>query len=247
MKRSYFLSVILVFSSMAYCLHAEPREQTHFIFITGGSSSGKTTFARYCAERFGESKTLVIHLDEYLDKRVQSPDEYIDGIPNFDNPSMVNWDLLLLHLKQLNDKESIEKPRYSFSEWMPVGQETLSWKPIVIVEGIHALQAPLDSIKGLRIYLHCDEKIRYDRRLVRDQLERGYSIDLIHKTFFEMALPYEKIFLIPTKAKADIYIENLKCNLDLKKAAEYVWKAFETNQIPIRIVDNDLITESTCP
>lgn len=231
---------------IAYCLQATEK-QTDFIFITGGSASGKTTLAQSLAKRFGFDQALVIHLDEYLDKRIQPPGHYINGIPNFDNPSMVNWDLLLVHLKQLNNNENIEKPLYSFSEWMPVGTETLSWKPIVIIEGIHASQGPLDPIKGLRIYLHCDEKIRYFRRLARDQQERHYSTDLIHKTFFEMALPYEKIFLTPTKSKANIYIENLNSNLDLEKAVEYIWKAFEANQILLHIIDNCLIKEDTCP
>lgn len=200
----------------------------YFIFIAGGSAAGKTTFARHLVNKLGEEKALYISLDEYLDKRVQEESHYIDGIPNFDNPSMINWKLLLKNISALQKGLSIDTPVYDFSLWMPVAFRKLQWKPVVIIEGIHATQNPLDEILGLRIFLDVDSELRYQRRLARDVAERNYSLEMIKKIFFNMAIPFEKTFLVPTMHKANILFTNLDGEDYLKKALEYTVEIFET-------------------
>ncbi|MBM3184021.1 MAG: hypothetical protein FJZ64_01795, partial [Chlamydiae bacterium] len=149
---------------MTACLAAEP----YFIFISGASASGKTTLAQTLVEKFGKENAVAISLDEYLDKRVQPKKDFCDEMPNFDNPSMINWKLLKRNISLLRQKKSIQTPDYDFQTSMPSGFRKLDWRPIVIIEGIHAMNDQLDSIPGLRIFFDIPQEIRYQRRLKRD-------------------------------------------------------------------------------
>lgn len=115
MKKYFVLFFIGLIFNQGITLENQD-QKTEFIFIAGGSASGKTTFAKALANKIGNEDILIIHIDEYLDMRVQPHEDFIDAIPNFDNPSMVNWDLLITHLSDLKNHKSIERPIYSFSE-----------------------------------------------------------------------------------------------------------------------------------
>lgn len=217
-----YVFVYWVLFALPYCLTG-----ADFIFITGGSGAGKTTFARALINELGQNQAFQISLDDYLDKRVQPQRDFIGEMPNFDHPSMINWQLVLQHIAYLQDGLSIEMPLYDFALWMPVGFKQVDWKPIIVMEGIHAMQDELDPIPGLRIFLDVTEELRYQRRLYRDVLERGYTAEMVEKIFFTMAAPYQKIFLDPTRSKANIVIEELDNQDYLEKAAFYVLEIFK--------------------
>ncbi|MFZ4099016.1 MAG: uridine kinase family protein [Chlamydiia bacterium] len=193
-----------------------------FIFITGGSGSGKTSFAQSLVNRLGEATAACINLDDYLDKRVQPEARFIDGIPNFDHPSMINWELLIRHIAALREGQAIDSPVYDFSSWMPSGWRHIPWKPVVVIEGIHATQRPLEVIPGLRVFIDVGPGIRYQRRLHRDMREKNYSLEMIQKTFFEMALPNQKLFLDPTQDSAHIVIKDLEGEVYSQLAISYI-------------------------
>ncbi len=213
-------------SLLSSCLYGE----THFIFITGGSASGKTTFAKKLSQGLGETRTCYLSLDDYLDKRVQPKRYFIDGVPNFDHPTMINWPLLLQDLDRLQKGQKIDVPVYDFFCWMPTSFKQMDWKPIVIIEGIHAGQKQLDSIPGLRIFLHIPEELQYKRRIERDMTERGYSLEMSKKFFFSIALPLQKTFVDSALDKAHIVIEQSDGQDYLEKTVSYVIKTFEKYQ-----------------
>lgn len=213
---SFLIRVFFLF--ITHILWASPQ----FIFISGESASGKTTFARALLERLGEERALVISLDMYLDKRVQPKEYFIDGMPNFEHPSMVHWALLLDHFSLLQRGGSFDIPIYDFSFWMPLGSRPVTWRPIVIVEGIHALQDELDHISGLRIFLRVPEDLQWGRRLDRDIKERGYSKEQSEQIFRSIALPYQKLFVEPTHRKAHFIMDHFDSLEYLKQAVNYV-------------------------
>ncbi|MBA3602722.1 MAG: AAA family ATPase [Parachlamydiaceae bacterium] len=219
MRIRFFLLLLHTLTySPEYISGAAPK----FIFITGGSASGKTTFAKALVNKLGEDQGFYLSLDEYLDKRVQPESDFIEGIPNFDNPSMINWKLLKENLNDLQSGLPIEGPVYDFSSWMPVAVRLLAWKPVVIIEGIHSTQDNVDMIDGMRIFLDVNQDLRYKRRVFRDVKERNYTLEMIEKTFFKMAVPFQKIFLEPTRHKANIIIHSLDGEDYLEKAITYV-------------------------
>lgn len=203
-------------------------EETHFVFIAGGSASGKTTFAKKLVQALGAERALFLSSDDYLDKRIQPKSDFIEGIPNFDNPSMINWKLLKENITRLQCGLHVLTPIYDFNFWLPVGFRWMEWKPLVIFEGIHVTQDELDSISGLRVFIDVDEDLRYKRRLMRDVNERNYPIDLIEHIFFKLSVPYQKIFLDPTRHKANIMIKVLDAEEYLEKAVSYISNVLET-------------------
>ncbi len=203
--------------------------ETHFIFITGGSASGKTTLAKTLSRKLGETKTCYLSLDSYLDKRLQPESYFINGVPNFDHPSMINWPLLLEGIDLLRCGKAIDVPLYDFLSWKPSGYKRMDWKPVVIIEGIHAAQNQLDSIPGLRVFLHIPEDLQYKRRIERDMAERGYSLETSRHFFLTIALPCQKALVDPSRNKAHIVIERLEGQDYLDKAVSYIIKTFEEN------------------
>lgn len=252
MKKKAIFSLVLFFTLCLYflikvSLVKEPR----FIFIAGGSASGKTTLAKTLVSKLGTHQASYISLDDYLDKRIQPEIDYIDGIPNFDNPSMINWNLLIENISDLQNGKSINIPIYDFSSWIPVAFKHLDWKPIIIIEGIHATQDQLDSFPGLRVFIDVDRDLRYQRRLVRDVNERNYSTEMSKKIFLDIAVPNQKIFLDPTSYKANIMIKNFDGEEDLEIASTYVidilerFKPFEYKNLWLKINDEqyNLVSE----
>lgn len=223
---TYYLSLLVSCCMLlnVSALSADP----YFIFIVGGSASGKTTLAKSLVEKFGYTQALYISLDEYLDKRVQPKEDFIDDIPNFDNPSMIHWAFLLENIALLQNGLPIPSPIYDFALWMPKGFRQLEWRPVIIIEGIHATQKELDLVPGLRIFIDVNQDKRYQRRVIRDAKERNYPLELINKTFFQMAVPSQKQFLDPTLHKVHLIINNLEGKDYLEKASRYIVELHKT-------------------
>ena len=73
------------------------------IGIAGGTASGKTTIAKILYEKTKEFGTVsLIRMDDYYKRR-----DFLvvneDGSKNFDHPDSFETDLLLTHLKALQD------------------------------------------------------------------------------------------------------------------------------------------------
>jgi len=203
-------------------LLAEP----FFLLLSGPSASGKSTLAKALIEHLSEEQACCIHLDDYLDKRVQPTSLFLNGIPNFDHPSMTDWNTLLDHLEMLQQELDIETPIYDFFAWEPTSSRPFPYKPFIIIEGIHAFQDPLDDLDALRVFLIASEETRLKRRIQRDKEERGYSKDLSEKIFFEIALPSEKLFLFPTASKADMIFEDLEGEEEIEEAVHEILKTW---------------------
>ena len=82
---------------------------------------------------------------------------------------------------------------------------------MIILEGIFALYYPeLLEMSDLKIYLDSDADIRLARRLQRDILERGRSVESVLNQYLETVKPSHQAFIEPTKKNADILIPGEK-------------------------------------
>jgi len=82
---------------------------------------------------------------------------------------------------------------------------------VIILEGIFALYYPeLLEMSDLKIYLDSDADIRLARRLQRDILERGRSVESVLNQYLETVKPSHQAFIEPTKKNADIIIPGEK-------------------------------------
>ncbi len=77
----------------------------------------------------------------------------------------------------------------------------------MIVEGILVLAEPkLRDIMDLRIYIDTDGDLRVLRRLQRDLVERGRSVETVVTQYMETVRPMHLQFVEPSKRYADIIV-----------------------------------------
>ena len=187
-----------------------PREGEHrpiFIAIAGGSGSGKTTIARSVVDLVGRDKVIYIQQDAYYRDQAHLTLEDRAKI-NYDHPDSFELDLMGRHLEALRDGLAIERPVYNFESHTRTAETiTLAPEPAVIVEGILVLSDPeLRDRFDLRVYIDTDADLRLMRRLRRDILERGRTVDSVLAQYERTVRPMHDRFVEPSKRYADIII-----------------------------------------
>lgn len=179
------------------------------IGIAGGTGSGKTTVVNQIVDELPENEVGVISQDSYYNDLSHLTKEE-RGKVNFDHPNSIDFELLISHLKQLREGESIEKPIYSFVEETRL-EETVLTPPrkVMIVEGILVLSNPqLREMFDIKIYVHADSDERLMRRLQRDIRERGHDLEKVLIRYKNAVKPMHEQFIEPSKEFADIIIPN---------------------------------------
>ncbi len=109
------------------------KSQTLLIGVSGGSGSGKTTFARKLQEGLGAERSAILSQDSYYID--QSSRFTGDGSVNFDHPSALDFALLADHLRALKAGSGVEVPIYDFvTHSRKPTTHRFDWKPIVVVD-----------------------------------------------------------------------------------------------------------------
>jgi uridine kinase len=181
-------------ASVADMIHK--REKVKVVFISGPSSSGKTTFAKRLAIQLSVIgfKPVVISMDNYFVNRELTPcDE--NGNYDFESPHALDIRLFNENVLELLKGNEIKLPRFSFSEGKRLYDGTtlrLLDNSIIIVEGIHGLNpetsAMIPEERKFKVYVSALTPLSIDssnripttdnrliRRMVRDSRYRGYS------------------------------------------------------------------------
>jgi len=183
------------------------------IGIAGGTGSGKTTVVQQIVEELPEDEVCVISQDSYYkDTSDMSYDERVRI--NFDHPQAIDFDLLVTHLKDLRNGDSIEQPVYSFVEHNRTGDTVTTYpKKVIIVEGILILTHPeIREMFDVKLFVHADSDERLIRRLKRDMAERGRDLNEVLNRYQSNLKPMHQQFIEPTKEFADIIIPTNKYN-----------------------------------
>ncbi|MEO2052244.1 MAG: uridine kinase [Allomuricauda sp.] len=177
--------------------------------IAGGTGCGKTTVVNQIVDQLPENEVAVISQDSYYNDLSYLSREERAKI-NFDHPNSIDFDLLITHLEQLRQGQTIETPIYSFVEETRL-DKTISTSPkkVMIVEGILVLSNPLlRDMFDIKIYVHADSDERLIRRLQRDIRERGHDLDKVLTRYQTAVKPMHEQFIEPSKEFADIIIPN---------------------------------------
>ncbi len=195
--------------------------QPFIIGITGGSASGKTLFLKQLFEHFGKDEICLISQDNYYRPLAeQKTDE--NGVVNFDIPESIDNDRFSNDLQRLKHGQSIYLKEYTFNNTKNPVERLIELKPcpIIVVEGIFAFYFPeIASQIQLRIFIDAKNKIKYHRRVQRDQTERGIDLDMIKYQWENHVQPTYKKYIKPHKKSADIIIPN---NESFQKGLEIV-------------------------
>ena len=81
------------------------------------------------------------------------------------------------------------------------------WSPLVIFEGIFGLyDKDINEMFDLKIFVHTDDDIRLARRLQRDIVERGRTVEGVLKSYHRYVKPAFSEFVKPTMKYADIIV-----------------------------------------
>lgn len=179
------------------------------IGIAGGTGSGKTTVVHQIMSELPENEVGIISQDSYYKANDHlSMDER--ALINFDHPRAIDFELLVEHLKQLKQGETINQPVYSFVHHNRTEDYILTHpRKVMIVEGILILTNPeLRDLCDIKIFVHADSDERLIRRLKRDIAERGRDMQEVLSRYQSTLKPMHDQFIEPTKAFADIIIPN---------------------------------------
>lgn len=186
--------------------------ETMLIIVAGGSASGKTTVVKNLMSRLDINEVGIISLDNYYnDQSNLSMDERKQT--NYDHPDSFDMDLLYIQLKELLAGKDIKEPVYDFVNHNRKENEyiLISPKKVIILEGILTLyDKKIRDLANLKIYVECDDDIRFIRRLERDMVERGRTGKFVIKQYLETVKPSHEAYVNPTKRYADIIIPNDK-------------------------------------
>lgn len=177
------------------------------IGVAGGSSSGKTTVAKAICERLGHQSIVLIEQDAYYKDQSQLPFEERLKV-NYDHPLAFDTELLIEHLQKLICYEPIDMPVYDYKAYTR-SKATIRVEPrdVIILEGILVLEDErLRKLMDIKLFVDADPDIRIIRRLQRDILERGRSMESVIRQYLEVVRPMHNQFIEPTKRYADIII-----------------------------------------
>lgn len=181
------------------------------IAIAGASASGKSLIANnICNElcqELGTDQIGIISEDAYY--KDQSHISLVDRTQtNYDHPKAFDHQLLCEHLKQLKKSQSVDIPVYSYTEHTRTDKVIhLTPKKIIIIEGIllltdPALRAQIDA----SIFIDTPLDICLMRRLTRDIMERGRTMESVIEQYKSMVRPMFLQFIEPSKQHADMII-----------------------------------------
>jgi uridine kinase len=174
----------------------------HTIGITGPVGSGKSTLAAGLAVRGG----LVVSTDNYL------PDYERVPFQERDEPRHADLSLLATHVAELRLGREVEIPKWSFQSHRRESSQVMgpvSPDNAVIVEGIHALHAPVRSHLDIAVYVDAAPEVRW-RRWERLELsgERGWGVEHARDHFERVAEPAFARHAAAYRAAADVLVQN---------------------------------------
>lgn len=179
------------------------------IFIAGPSGSGKTTLARGLYEKWGPDNVALISSDSYYQDHGELSFKDREQI-NFDAPSAIDIKLMSRQLESIINGNKIELPTYNFKSHkrtgLTISQEA---RPVIIVEGILILA--IESLRQLakhKIYLDTQLDVCLMRRIRRDCMERGRTVESVLSQYEKTVHPMLVKYVLPSRQYATCLFED---------------------------------------
>ncbi len=183
------------------------------IGVAGGTGSGKSTLVRKLLEAFsgegegdGASVAMLCH-DSYYKAHGELTLEERAGL-NYDHPGAFDTAMMVEHIKALKNGVPVAQPVYSFVDHNRTG-ETVLVKPsrVVIVDGILIFEnRELREQMDIKVFVDTDADVRLARRITRDVLDRGRTMESVINQYLNTVKPMHEEFVEPSKRYADVII-----------------------------------------
>lgn len=176
------------------------------IGIAGGTGSGKTTLTKRLLEEF-QHHAVVIYHDNYYKANAELSLEEREKL-NYDHPNAFDTELMLEHLSKLRKGHSIESPLYDYSMHTRSAEtQKIEPKEVILIEGILIFHdSRICNQMDIKIFVETDADVRILRRIKRDVLKRGRTIESVTQQYLTTVKPMHELYVEPSKRKADIII-----------------------------------------
>jgi uridine kinase len=155
----------------------------------------------------GSDQVVVISEDAYYKDNSHLPFSEREKI-NYDHPDSFDHALLVEHLKQLQQGQSVEIPVYSHVKHIRLPETRLIGKhAIIVLEGILLFSDKhLRELMDIRIFMSAPLDVCLIRRLKRDVVERHRSFESVLHQYEMTVRPMYLQFIEPTSRYADLIV-----------------------------------------
>lgn len=180
---------------------------TILIAITGGSGSGKSTLAEAVIAALPSGAAVLMREDSYYRDAASMPG-FDAATFDFDDVAARDHALMFDDLTRLKAGKPVTAPVYSFIHHgrEPEG-EPIPAAPVVIVEGTHVLCTPaVADLFDIRVFVDTPADIRFIRRLLRDQAERGRTAESVIDQYLKTVRPGHERLTEPSRTRADFIV-----------------------------------------
>jgi len=209
------------------------KRKPFLIAMSGGSGSGKSTLALALLERLGPRKAVMFGEDAYYHPmkfygapKTEAERHALVADINYDDPKSKEVDHLVSDLKALKAGETIEQPIYDYDRHdRSEKTRRIDSAPVLILEGIHALSMPkIRNFIDLSVYVDTPDDLRLARRIRRDVLERGRTVDSVLLQYMSTVRAAHYRFTYPAMFEADLVIadEGVPAYGDVKPSADAI-------------------------
>ena len=177
------------------------------IGIAGGSGSGKSTVARRLGEALSRSSVAFLDMDAYYRNFAHLPMEERKRL-NWDHPDAFDMELFARQIGDLCAGRSIDKPVYDFvTHTRSERTERIHPADVLVLDGILLfVDEQLRTLCDIKVFVDADADIRLIRRLRRDVVKRGRTLEDVIAQYLETVQPMHLQFVEPSKRYADVIV-----------------------------------------
>lgn len=174
--------------------------------VAGGTGSGKTTLTNRLLERFPGRSSVIFHDNYYKAHDDLAYEERC--LLNYDHPDAFDNDLMVEHLSRLTSGVPVDCPVYDYaSHNRSDATVRIEPAPVIVVEGILIYAEPaICDLLDIKIFVDTDADVRILRRIKRDVVERGRTLESVEKQYLTTVKPMHELYVAPSKRNADIII-----------------------------------------
>lgn len=177
------------------------------IGIAGGTGSGKSTVAKRVAEALPDASVAFLEMDAYYHNFRHLDATALEHL-NWDHPDAFDVELLISHLAALGRGQSIDAPCYEFATHSrSTSTRRVRAADVVVVDGILLLaDERVREQCDVKVFVDADADIRLIRRIRRDTVIRGRTLDSVLDQYLASVQPMHLQFVEPSKRYADIIV-----------------------------------------
>lgn len=223
----------------------------YIVGVAGGSASGKTSIAKEVIHRLPKVPWVaIVSQDAFY--RPLSPDQIelaFNQNFDFDHPNAIDQELLVECIRDLKASRAVQIPVYSFTQHQRTSASTyLYGHAVIVVEGLFVLQDPeLRKLLDLKIFVQTDPDIMLARRIRRDIVDRGRSIDGVLDQYLRFVKPSFETFVGPSARYADIIVPGANNRVAIDIISQHIAKHLTHTRTLMLSAEPHMLPEDPLP